>query len=213
MIRLIITDDHQIFVDGLNELLKGMDDIEVVGEATNGRQLLELLSSVPTDLVLLDVNMPEMDGIEATREIVKQHPDVRVLMLTMFDSQDYIQKLLRAGAHGYVLKNTGKEELHLAIQTLMKGESYFSKEVTASIMEGLQKKKARANDYRLVELTEREKEVLVLIASEMTTREIADKLCVSHHTVETHRKNLISKLNVRNVTGLVKYAVQQGWVD
>ncbi len=213
MTRVVITDDHQIFVDGLKELLQSMDDIEVAGEANNGKELLQLLSSTPADLVLLDVNMPEMDGIEATKAMVEQYPEVRILMLTMFDTQDYIQKLLRAGAHGYVLKNTGKEELHLAIQTLMKGESYFSEEVTTRIMEGLQKKKARANDYRLVELTEREKEVLVLIAGEMTTREIADQLCVSHHTVETHRKNLISKLNVRNVTGLVKYAVQQGWVD
>jgi DNA-binding NarL/FixJ family response regulator len=213
MTRIIITDDHQIFVDGLKELLQGMEGIEVVGEANNGKALLELLETTPADLILLDVNMPEMNGIEATKALVEMHPSVRILMLTMFDTADYIQKLLRAGAHGYVLKNTDKNELQLAIQTLMRGESYFSAVVTTRIMEGLQKKKALAKDYQLVELTEREKEVLLLISNEMTTREIADKLCVSHHTVETHRKNLISKLQVRNVTGLVKYAVQQGWVE
>lgn len=213
MIKVVITDDHQIFIDGLKALLSIMEGVELVGEANNGLELLEVLKKQEVDIILMDVNMPEMDGIEATKEVLQQYPDMKVLMLTMFGTQDYIQKLLKAGAQGYLLKNTGRDELENAIRTLVGGGTYYSKEVTDRIMEGLQKKKKQDQDYRLVELTEREKEVLVLIAEEMTTQEIADKLFISHHTVETHRKNLISKLNVRNVSGLVKYAVQQGMLD
>lgn len=131
----------------------------------------------------------------------------------MFGTVDYIQKLIKAGAQGYLLKNTGKAELELAIRSLVKGENYYSQEVSNRIMEGLQKRQKQDKDYQIVELTDREKEVLILIAEELTTNEIADKLFISKHTVETHRKNLISKLNVRNVNGLVKYAFQQGLVD
>jgi DNA-binding NarL/FixJ family response regulator len=165
------------------------------------------------DLILMDVNMAGMDGIEATKQVRKNYPAVKVLMLTMFNTRDYIEKVLKAGAQGYILKNTGKEELNHAIEKVMNGESYFSKEVTERIMEGLQGKKTSAYDPMMVELTEREKDVLKLIAKELTTQEIADQLFISFNTVETHRKNLISKLNVRNIAGLVKYAVQQGLAD
>ena len=161
----------------------------------------------------MDINMPEMDGIEATKLVKTKHPLLKILMLTMFSSRDYIEKLLRAGADGYILKNTGKAELQEAIETLMNGESYFSKEVTERIMEGLQKKKNMEKSTYLVELTEREIDVLKLIVQEFTTAEIAEKLFISTHTVETHRKNLISKLNVRNIAGLVKYAMQNGLVE
>jgi DNA-binding NarL/FixJ family response regulator len=117
MTRILIADDHQMFIDGIKSLLKPAKQIQVVGEAGNGTRLLELLAGTPADLVLMDVNMPEMDGIEATRLVRAQYPDVKILMLTMFNSRDYIEKLLRAGAHGYILKNTGKEELLLAIES------------------------------------------------------------------------------------------------
>ncbi len=213
MIKIIIADDHQMFIDGIKSLLKTNKNMSIVGEANNGVQLLEVLSKTPADIILMDVNMPEMDGIEATKQVCQKYPNTKVLMLTMFNTRDYIEKLLRAGAHGYILKNTGKEELHEAIETLIKGESYFSKEVTERIMEGLQKKKSTENNPMTVELTEREKDVLKLIAQELTTQEIADKLYISFHTVETHRKNLISKLGVRNIAGLVKYAVMNGFVE
>lgn len=213
MIKIIIADDHQMFIDGIKSLLKLDKKMTIVGEANNGQEVLEILLKTKTDIILMDVNMLVMDGIEATKQVRQKYPDVKILMLTMFNTRDYIEKVLRAGAHGYILKNTGKEELHEAIETVMRGESYFSKEVTERIMEGLQKKKVAENNPMMVELTEREKDVLKLIAEELTTQEIADKLFISHHTVETHRKNLISKLNVRNTAGLVKYAVHQGLVD
>ncbi len=213
MVKISIADDHQIFIDGLKALLSGIEDFEIVKEANNGKELLEQMESLIPDIVLMDMNMPEMNGLEASKEIRKKYPEVKILVLTMHGSIDYIQKLIKAGAQGYLLKNTGKTELETAIRTLIKGENYYSDEVTKRIMQGLQKKQSQDNDYQIVELTEREKQVLILIADELTTHEIADKLFISHHTVETHRKNLISKLNVRNVNGLVKYAVQQGLVD
>ena len=213
MIKVIIADDHQMFIDGLKSLLKTHKTISIVGEANNGAQVLELLTKTNADIILMDVNMLVMDGIEATKQVRQKYPDIKVLMLTMFNSRDYIEKVLRAGAHGYILKNTGKDELHEAIDKVVKGESFFSKEVTERIMEGLQKKKSNDTDPMGVELTDREKDVLKLIAEELTTQEIAEKLFISHHTVETHRKNLISKLNVKNIAGLVKYAIQNGLVE
>jgi len=213
MTKIIIADDHQMFIDGLKSLLNTNNQLEIVGEANNGKQLLELLANTPSDIVLMDVNMPEMDGVEATKQLAQHYPHIKVLMLTMFNTRDYIEKLLKAGAHGYILKNTGKEELFEAIEKVMAGESYFSKEVTERIMEGLQRKKTIEKDPMMVELTDREKEVLKLIVQEMTSNEIAEKLFISFHTVETHRKNLISKLGVKNIAGLVKYAFQQGLID
>jgi len=213
MTKVIVVDDHQIFVDGVKALISGMESIEVVAEANNGVGLMDCLSKVEADIVLMDVNMPVMDGIEATQKSLEQYPDLKVLMLTMHDSTEYIQKLLKAGAHGYVLKNTGREELQLAIETIMKDEAFYSTAVTKRIMESMQKKRTVEKRLGNVELTGREKEVLVLIAQEYTTNEIAEKLFISHHTVESHRKNLISKLQVRGVSGLVKYAIQSGLVD
>jgi DNA-binding NarL/FixJ family response regulator len=213
MIKIIIADDHQLFIDGIKSLVKTMKNMEIVAEVNNGKELLEVLEKKTCDIVLMDINMPEMDGIEATKLVKTKHPLLKILMLTMFSSRDYIEKLLRAGADGYILKNTGKAELQEAIETLMNGESYFSKEVTERIMEGLQKKKNMEKSTYLVELTEREIDVLKLIVQEFTTAEIAEKLFISTHTVETHRKNLISKLNVRNIAGLVKYAMQNGLVE
>lgn len=209
----MIADDHQLFIDGIKSLVKTMKNMEIIAEVNNGKELLEVLDKTTCDIILMDINMPEMDGIEATKLVKTKYSTVKILMLTMFSSRDYIEKLLRAGADGYILKNTGKAELQEAIETLMNGESYFSKEVTERIMEGLQKKKNMEKSTYLVELTEREIDVLKLIVQEFTTVEIAEKLFISTHTVETHRKNLISKLNVRNIAGLVKYAMQNGLVE
>ncbi len=213
MIKIIIADDHQLFIDGIKSILKSIKTMEIIGEVNNGKMLVELLEQQKCDVILMDINMPEMNGIDATKHIKSKFPNIRILMLTMYNSRDYIEKLLRAGADGYILKNTGKEELQEAIETIYKGESFFSKEVTERIMEGLQKKKNAEKNSYLVELTEREIDVLKLIVQEFTTIEIAERLFISTYTVETHRKNLISKLNVRNIAGLVKYAMQNGLVE
>ncbi|WP_317897930.1 response regulator transcription factor [Aurantibacillus circumpalustris] len=210
MIRVLIADDHQMFIDGIKSLLVNNKRIQIIGEAHNGFEVTEFVNKQKVDLILLDMSMPVMDGMEAMKIVKQKFPDLKIIMLTMFSTRDQIEKLLRAGADGYVLKNTGKEELVLAIETVMKGESFFSKEVTEQIMAGIQKKKVANRNAMIVELTEREKDVLKLIVKEHTTQEIAEKLFISTNTVETHRKNLVSKLNVRNVAGLVKYALQNG---
>lgn len=207
MIKIAIADDHQMMIDGIKSLLKQEKNMTVIGEALNGEEMLKVIERKKADVVLMDVRMPVMDGMEATQLISQRFPDVKVLMLTMYNSREYIEKLIKSGAAGYILKNTGKQELITAIETVYRGEQYYSREVTERFMESFQKKKKVYSDIP-IELTGREKDVLKLIAQEFTTQEIADKLCISHHTVETHRKNLISKLNVRNTAGLVKYAIQ-----
>tara|TARA_R110002050_G_scaffold129000_1_gene250425 strand:- start:21771 stop:22412 length:642 start_codon:yes stop_codon:yes gene_type:complete len=213
MIKIFIVDDHQIFIDGISSLLNEEETIQITGTAHNGLQLLDALKLAQPDLILLDVNMPEMDGKEALKIIVKEYPQIKVLMLTMQDSPLYIEKLVKVGAHGYLLKNTGKEELLAAITALMNNQSYFSQAVTQKIMEGMHRKSRESNTVGKISITPREKQVLTEITNELTTPEIAEKLCISTHTVESHRKNLISKLQVRGVSGLVKYALLNGLVD
>lgn len=210
MKKVIIVDDHQIFLDGLKEVFKAFDDISIVGEANDGVDLIDLLGKTDCDVILMDVNMPKMDGTAATKYVKQNYPDVKVLMLTMHDSKAMIEKLVKAGADGYVLKNTAKGELKMAIETLCSDQNYYSPMVTQTIMQSMRQKEALASDYGAVELTDREKDVLKLIAKEMTSHEIAEQLFISHHTVESHRKNLIAKLGVRSLAGLVKYAVKSG---
>jgi two-component system, NarL family, nitrate/nitrite response regulator NarL len=213
MIKIIIVDDHQMFIDGIKSLLLSQENIAVVGSAHNGDEVLKLLTNKKADIVLMDINMPQMDGVEATKRIQQQFPKTKVLMLTMYDTKNYIERLVLAGASGYILKNTGKTELMNAIETIYSGKTFFGKEVTARVMEGLQKKTRESNDFFGIELTEREIEVIKYIAQEYTSTEIAKKLTISPYTVETHRKNLINKLGVRNTAGLVKYAMQNGLAD
>jgi DNA-binding NarL/FixJ family response regulator len=212
MIKLLIADDHQMFIDGIRSLLSDQGAYLITGEAHNGQEVLDHVAMIEPDIVLLDVNMPVMDGLTVLKVLKEKHPGVKVIMLTMFDTKDYVQRLLKAGADGYILKNTGKAELNRGIETVMKGQSFFSNEVTQLVMEDLQGKKSKSNTVK-VELTQRETEVLKLIVKEHTTQEIADTLFISTNTVETHRKNLISKLGVRNLAGLVKYALQNGLAD
>ena len=204
MIRLVLADDHQLFLDGLQSLLSSSPEIEILGSALNGQQAIDLVSKLHPDLILLDVNMPEMDGIETTTYIKAHFPEVKVLILTMFNTPDFIGNLVACGADGYILKNTGQEELLNSINKVKNGEPYFGAAVTSTIMSSFRKSNAAEPEAHL---TKREVDVLNLITQECTTQEIADKLFISNHTVETHRKNLLSKLNVRNTAGLVKYAI------
>lgn len=210
MIRILVADDHQIFIDGIAVLINSIENMEIVATANNGAEVIDELSKTEIDVVLMDINMPIVNGFEATQHVIANYPSCKVLMLTMHNTKNYIEKLLKAGAHGYVLKNTGIEELEKAILTVVKGETYFSPEVSQTIMASLQQRDKIQREHDDIKLTDREKEVLKLIAGEFTTGEIAEKLFISKHTVESHRKNLISKLGVRSAAGLVKYAVQMG---
>ncbi len=212
MIKIIIADDHQMFIDGIKSLLVNEKGIKVIGEAVNGKQVLSLLEKEQADIVLLDVNMPEMDGIEATKLIKQKYATVKVLMLTMYNNQEFIFGLMNAGASGYILKNTGKTELLEAITAVNNGKTYYSKDVTETILQNFSKKTTEQK-VEAAHLTEREKDVLKLIAQEYNTQEIATQLFISANTVETHRKNLLSKLQAKNIAGLVKFAIQSGLVS
>ena len=211
MINVIIADDHQMFIDGIKSLLINEPDIEIIGEALNGKQVLEKLENAPCDLVLMDINMPVMDGIEATSKLKEKFPQVTVLILSMFNEKEMSTRILEAGAAGYILKNTGKAELIKAIHHVVDGSTYYSNAVTDTIMASLRPGAKDEDENELeIPLTRREMDVLKLIVHEGTTSEIADQLHISTHTVETHRKNLLAKLQVRNTAGLVKWAIANG---
>ena len=207
MIKILIADDHQMFIDGLRSLLEGSKEICVVGEAGNGQQVLDLCEHQEVDIVIMDINMPVMDGIQATRELLKKHPSIKILALSMYNDKEYITDILKAGALGYILKNTGKENLLKAINTLQSGDNYLADEVSKTLLNSFIRKP------RLMQIMEklsgREKEVLECIASGRTTHEIAEQLFISKNTVETHRKNLLYKLKARNTAELVNNAYKQ----
>ncbi len=212
-IRLLIADDHQMLLDGIRALLRDAEDITVVGEASNGADVLSVVSQQPVDVILMDINMPVMNGIETTALIAKQFPSIKVIALTMHSERSFIARILKAGAAGYVLKNTGKQELLAAIHKVASGETYFSNEVASVMMEQYMPQSSSrrpGSEPSIHELTKREVEILRLIAQEMTNNEIAERLFISTYTVETHRKNLIRKIGVKNTAGLVKFALQQG---
>lgn len=207
MIKILIADDHQMFIDGLKSMLEETEGIEVIGEAMNGQEVIDISNRIAVDIVIMDISMPDMDGIEATKELFKKHPHIKVLGLSMFNDRNFISDLLKAGAHGYILKNTGKEELVKAIHTLESGENYLGEEVEKTLLSSFMKK---TSQMQVVEkLSEREQEVLECIATGLTTNEIAIQLFISKNTVETHRKNLLYKLKARNTAELVNNAYKQ----
>ncbi|WP_298316800.1 response regulator transcription factor [uncultured Aquimarina sp.] len=207
MIKIIIADDHRIVLDGLSSLIKATNEIEIVGLANNGQEILDLLHDREVDIVVSDIEMPIMNGVEATKLIKRQFPHVKMLILTMYSSIGFIRKVLEIGAQGYILKNKGKEELIDAIKTINDGDEYFGREIEKTLRQSLKKD----NIFDVVKLTKREIDVLKLIANGDTTPIISEKLFIAHSTVETHRRNLIEKTGVQNSKGLVKYAFKNGY--
>jgi DNA-binding NarL/FixJ family response regulator len=214
-INLVLVDDHKIIRDGIKAFLKE-DDINIVGEASNGRELLAMLEETKPDVVLLDINMPEMDGYEATKAIKEQHPDVKVLVLSMLDHEKYVQQMFDAGALGYTLKNIGQEELVHAIRMVADGQKFISTDVALAFLNKLRNilpaSAWQHHEKRPTDLSAREIEVLKLIAEGMTNAEIADKLFTSKRTIESHRQNIIEKTQVKNTAALIKYALNNGLI-
>jgi DNA-binding NarL/FixJ family response regulator len=210
-IQVLIADDHKIIRVGLRGLIEFSHDIEVAAEASNGNEVEELLKTCKVDVILMDIDMGHTSGIETTQRVKKEYPDVNVLGLTMHEEQDYIIEMLAAGASGYLLKNTGLEELLTAIRTAARGDSYFSQKVSATLLQAITSQK-EVNPVRNTDnlLTDRETEILKLIAEEHSNAEIATKLFISPRTVDTHRRNLLDKLQAKNTAGLVKYAIEKG---
>lgn len=216
-IKLFVVDDHPIFVDGIVGLLEDAPEFEILGTAHDGQDFLKKIENNLPDIVLMDINMPVMDGIEATKQLKEKHPSVKVIALTMFNDIRFIKELLEIGAKGYVLKNISREDLIKAIQTVSEGKPFLDAAVQENVissMSGVEEDEIseREADTMVKNITTREMEILQLIALGLTSQDISEKLFISKNTVETHRKNLLAKLNVKNTASLLKFAYKQGLV-
>jgi two-component system response regulator NreC len=209
-IKVLLVDDHQIILDGLKSLLSNSGKIIVAGEANNGREAIRILELISIDVILMDIDMPILNGIDTLKEIVKRGLSVRVIILSMHQEAGMIKSLMNIGAHGYLLKSSSQEEVTNAICKVAGGQSYFSPEVTMSLLNKPQNN-LHFNQHTEL-LTDRETEIVRLIAEGFSNKEIGSKLFISHRTVDTHRTNLMKKLDVSNIAGLISYAIKNGIV-
>jgi DNA-binding NarL/FixJ family response regulator len=224
MIKVILADDHRIIRKGLRSLLENEPTINVVGEAENGLQLIDLLESTPVDVVLMDIKMPEMDGFDATLHLHENFNSIKILALSMDESEKYINRMMELGAQGYLLKNITKDELVHALQIIASGKSYISADITLNLLKKNNEPaetltqtdtvlgKANSNSG-LVELSKRELEVLKLITDGYTNAEIAEKLFTSKRTIDSHRQRIIEKTQAKNTAALVRYAISKGMIN
>jgi DNA-binding NarL/FixJ family response regulator len=217
MVKIVLADDHGIVRDGIKSTLRDEKAFKIIGEASNGVEAIEKVKALSPDVIIIDINMPEMNGIEATAIISKKYPNTKALVLSMHDNEDYILKSIEAGAAGYLLKDTSKEEFIKAINAVAKGEKYFSTSISNILATGylhrIKKEGVRTTDEDSENgLTRREKGILKLIVQGLGNREIADSLSISVRTIEVHRSNMMRKLKVKNAVELVKYAMENNLV-
>jgi len=213
-IRVILADDHTIVRKGLRALLERDPRIQIVDEAGDGRETMQKVVRHMPDVVVMDIGMPNLNGIEATRQIMKRFPKIKILILTMHSSEEYIRAILDAGASGYVLKQAAPVELITAIETIHGGGSFLSPSICTTVIQEFKRKSRKEREPAgQVPLTEREREVLQLIAEGKSTRQIADSLFISPKTVEVHRSHLMEKLGLHNTAEIVRYALRKGIVD
>jgi len=203
MIKLLLADDHLVFREGILSFFDNHQEMEVIAQASNGVEVIQAVKKELPDVIIMDISMPEKDGIETAQELKLEFPALKIIMLTMHETQPFIRQLIELGVDGYLLKTTSKTELLSAVESVVKGQRFFGEDVQEVFMNSF----SAENVATPIQLTKREKEILQLICEEMNTNEIAEKLFLSSHTVETHRKNLLSKTGVKNVAGLVKFAI------
>ncbi len=218
---MLLVDDHAILREGIRYLLSASGEVEVIGEAQDGVEALDMVEKLKPDAVLMDIAMPRMNGIEATKELKKRHPDLPVLILSMYDSEEYVLPILRAGAAGYVLKRAAAQELVSALKAVTSGQVILHPDVARTVMDNLQEQEnapgpaaaprgASEAQAQLAQLTEREREVLTLIAHGLTNQQIAERLFISIKTVQAHRANLMEKLDLHDAVELTKFAIKSG---
>ena len=212
MIRILIADDHPIMADGIKNLFEDEKDFKVVTTVCNGIEVLEVLKNIQIDVLLLDIDMPGMNGIECAKTVKREHPDVKIAILTMHEETSLIKSLVKLGVKGYMLKTIPKKELLNAIIIINNGGQYFNADVTRALLNKREESK-KETDPLFVTLTEREKEIIQLVSEGFTNPQIGDKLFISPKTVDVHRTNVMRKLDVHNVAGLVRFAFQNGLME
>lgn len=211
-IKLVIVDDHQMFREGLKFLLQDASGIILAGEAGNGKQFLKLLEDVRPDVALMDISMPEMDGIEATQQALIMYPEMKIIALTMFGEEDYYYQMIQAGAKGFVLKKSGKSELIDAIEKVVEGGFYFSSQLLIRIVNTKEREELLISDNMdQILFTKREKQILNLLIRGFSTNHIAVELNISQRTVEGHKTRLFDKTGIRNTSGLILAAIRNNW--
>ena len=210
-LKIFIVDDHEFFRNGLKMVINRLKYAKVTGEATNGKEFLDLLKQNEPDIVLIDIQMPLMNGIEATRLALEDYPDLKVVALTMFDDEEYVQSMIDAGAKGFLLKNITKEVLDKALQAVQAGRNYYSPELWDFFTRKVVREPKQ--DEEEVQLTRREKEILQLICDGLSNKQIADRLFISERTVIGHKSNLLAKTNCKSSVGLLSYAIKHKLVE
>jgi DNA-binding NarL/FixJ family response regulator len=211
--RVVIAEDHKILRQGVRSLLSASDELEVVGEAADGMGAIQTIMETDPDLVLLDLNMPKMDGIAVIKDIKQRYPNTKILALTMHRKEEYILEVFKSGGDGYCLKSAGHEDLMTAIRAVLSGKQYVSPEISGLILEGyLESRKTIRKKSSFETLTQREKEVLKLVGEGYQNKGIADYLCISPKTVEKHRANIMQKLDLHTASALTAYAIEKGLV-
>ena len=210
--RILLVDNHRMFTDGLRAMLDQQEDMEVVGIAEDGRTALSMIRELSPDAVVMDITMPELNGIEATAQIRQSHPSVKIVCLSMHTERKYVQSMLEAGAHAYVIKESAGGELLLAVRKAMRGFKYLASDITETVIDGYVHREVE-DSSAISQLSGREREVLQLMAEGHVSGEIASKLSLSTHTVDTHRRNIMKKLDLHSVAELTKYAIREGLTD
>jgi two-component system response regulator NreC len=212
-IRVLLADDHAILRDGIRALLEDEPEMEIIGEAENGLDVVRMVDQLKPDIVLMDIGMPRLNGLEATRQILNLSPTTRVLILTMHDNEEYIRQVLAAGALGYILKDAAARELIQAIKVVHRGEAVLSPAITRLVIEDYLRWGDLQTEEDMICLTPREREVLQLIAEGYTNKQMADILCISIKTVQSHRMKMMQKLDLHNRGELIKYAIQKKIIE
>lgn len=207
--NILIVEDHLIVKDGIKLIIDNEEGLNVIGDLEKGDEVMPFLKKEKVDLILLDINLPNVDGITLTTEIKTKHPEIKILVLTFYNKAAFIKAIIESGAEGYLLKNSSKNEVIHAIYRVLDGEDYFSKEASDTLMKSMRR---QGTNYE-VKLTKREVEVMILLARAYTVNESAEKLCISAHTVETHKKNIMAKLKLKNKAALTLYAKENGYLE
>jgi DNA-binding NarL/FixJ family response regulator len=212
-LKMIVADDHQLFRLGLISVLKKFDFISKIQEAENGREVIEEVTKENYEVILMDINMPVMNGSDATKVVKRKFPDVKVIALTMFEDQKHVIEMIESGASGYIIKNTNENEIKTALLKVTNNELYFSRQISESLITSLVNKHTMKRSQYNDQLSNREKEILFFICKEYTSREIAESLYLSEKTVDWHRLNLLQKTHSKNIAGLVLFALRCGIID